>query len=215
MVIFDCDGVLIDSEALSNQIAMDMLSDAGWAMTVEECEQRFIGLSFSAVQRIAENHLGRPLGADWVARVVARVIDVMQRDARPMPGARCALDAVTAAGLPWRIASNSSHAEMIARFGRVGWRDLVAGRVHSAEDVSVGKPAPDLFLAAAHAENIDPARCLVIEDSVAGATAARAAGMRCLGLAPRGDGAGLIAAGAILIRSLHELPALLREATPI
>ena len=216
MVIFDCDGVLIDSEALSNRVATDMLAEAGWVMSFEECERRFIGLSFGAVQIEAEARLGRSLGRDWQAHVVARVVEVMRRDAELVPGAREAVDAVISLGLRWRIASNSSHAEMDAKFGRTGWTDLVAGRAHSALDIiargGAGKPAPDIYLAAAEAEGIAPAHCLVIEDSEAGAWAARAAGMHCLGLARHGDGARLRKAGAILFRSMHDFPALLRAA---
>jgi beta-phosphoglucomutase-like phosphatase (HAD superfamily) len=216
LVIFDCDGVLIDSEALSNRVLAAVLTEDGWPMTKEECDHRFIGVSFYDVQAIAEAHLGRSLGADWVDRIVTRVTEVMRKDATPVPGAREALEAVTALALPWRIASNSSHTEMDAKFGRTGWTDLVAGRTHSAVDViargGAGKPAPDLFLAAAAAEAIPPAHCLVIEDSVAGATGARAAGMNCLGFAPHGDGAALRAAGAIPFRSMYDLPDLLRAA---
>jgi HAD superfamily hydrolase (TIGR01509 family) len=140
----------------------------------------------------------------------------MSLSAEPMPGAREALEAVSGLGLPWRIASNSSHLEMTAKFGRTGWRALVAGRVHSAVDLIASggkaKPAPDVFLAAAAAQTVEPAHCLVIEDSVAGVTAALAAGMDCLGLVPHGDGAALREVGAIPFRSMHDLPALLRAA---
>ena len=133
-----------------------------------------------------------------------------------MAGAREALASVTALGLIWRIASNSSDLEMNAKFGRTGWTDLVAGRTHSAHELvrlgGAAKPAPDVYLAAATADQVEPAHCLVIEDSVAGVTAARAAGMDCLGLAQSGDGAALRAAGAIPFRSMHDLPELLRWA---
>ncbi|MSP01619.1 MAG: HAD family hydrolase [Acetobacteraceae bacterium] len=216
LVIFDCDGVLIDSEGLCNRIVAGILTADGWPMTPEECEHRFIGMSFYAMQPVIETRLGRSLGHGWVDRVVADVTEAMAREVEPMPGGREALEAVTAMGLPWRIASNSSHEEMDAKFRRAGWLDLVSGRLHSAVDAvmlgGAGKPAPDVFLAAARAEGIDPAGCLVIEDSVHGVTAARAAGMDCLGLVLRGDGAALRAAGAIPFRSMHDLPALLKGA---
>ena len=115
-------------------------------------------------------------------------------------------------GLPWRIASNSSHAELQVKFGRNGLADLVAGRLHSHHDVPRGKPAPDLFLAAAAAEGVAPACCLVIEDSVPGVRAAIAARMTCLGFCPDDDGAHLLAEGAAPFHSLHDLPTLLRAA---
>ena len=216
LVIFDCDGVLIDSEMLCNRVVAEILTEAGWSMTAEECNDRFIGSSFYAMQPQIEAHLGRSLGADWVDRVVEVVTAAMEREVEPVAGAREALEAVIAMGLNWRIASNSSHQEMAAKFGRAGWLDLVDGRLHSAVDViargGAGKPAPDLFLAAAAAASVAPAHCLVIEDSVHGATAARAAGMDCLGFVPHGDGTPLRAAGAVPFHSMHDLPALLRGA---
>jgi HAD superfamily hydrolase (TIGR01509 family) len=216
LIIFDCDGVLIDSEALCNRVVAEILTEAGWPMTAEECEERFIGMSFYAMQPQIEAQLGRSLGEDWVDRVVDVVTAAMEREVEPMAGAREALDAVMAMGLRWRIASNSSHQEMAAKFGRVGWLELVDGRLHSSADViargGAGKPAPDIYLAAAAAEAIVPAHCLVIEDSVSGVTAARAAGMDCLGLVPHGDGARVRAAGATPFQSMHDLPALLRTA---
>jgi beta-phosphoglucomutase-like phosphatase (HAD superfamily) len=216
LVIFDCDGVLIDSEGLCNRVVAEILTEAGWAMSAEECEHRFVGMSFYTMQPVIETRLGRELGDDWVDRVVVVVTEAMAREVEPMSGGREALEATTDMALKWRIASNSSHVEMAAKFGRCGWMELVGGRLHSAVDVialgGAGKPAPDVFLAAAAAENVPPAHCLVIEDSVHGATAARAAGMDCLGLAPRGDDAALRAAGAIPFRSMHDLPGLLRAA---
>lgn len=216
LIIFDCDGVLIDSEALCNRVVADLITADGWPMTAQECEHRFVGMSFYTMQPVIEARLGRGLGTDWIDRMVTVVTDAMARDVEPVPGAREALEAVTALGLKWRVASNSSHTEMAAKFGRAGWGGLVAGRVHSAVDViergGAGKPAPDVYLAAATAEPASPAHCLVIEDSVPGVTAARAAGMDCLGLVPIGDGAALRAAGAIPFRSMFDLPDLLRKA---
>ncbi len=205
LVIFDCDGVLIDSEGLCNRVCAALLTEQGWPMTAQDCHDRFIGLSFPAMQPMIEAELGRTLGAGWVDQVVAAVTAAMTREVEAMPGARDALDAVTGLGLPWRIASNSSPTEMHAKFARVCWSDLVAGRTHSAVDVPEPKPAPDLFLAAAAAERVDPRACLVIEDSVPGATAARAAGMDCLGLVPHGDESGLRAAGAVPFRAMGDL----------
>ena len=213
MVIFDCDGVLIDSEGLCNRVVAEILTRDGWPMSPEECEHRFIGMSFYAMLPLIEARLGRSLGESWIDELVNLVTEVMAREVEPMPGGREALEAVTAMGLPWRIASNSSHREMDAKFGRNGWRDLVAGRLHSSEEViargGMGKPAPDLFLDASLAAGVSPDHCLVVEDSVHGATAARAAGMACLGLASSGDGAALRAAGAAVFRSMWDLPGLL------
>ncbi len=181
LVIFDCDGVLVDSEHISNRILAEDLSARGWPLDAAEAERLFIGRTLADIRPMVEERLGHALPAGWRDEILARIIAAMQAEARAIPGGVEALHAVGALGIPWRIASNSSHEEMRAKFGRLTILDLVAGRLHSHRDVGIGKPAPDLFLAAAAAEGVSPAECVVIEDSVAGATAARAAGMDCLG----------------------------------
>ncbi len=214
MVIFDCDGVLIDSEALCDRVVAASVTEQGWTIAPEECHHRFLGLSFYDMVPLIEAHLGKPVGIGWVHQVVERLTVVLAQEVEPIPGAMEALSGVTALGLPWRIASNSSHTEMNAKFARVGWSELVRGRVHSAAEIigrgGRGKPAPDVFLEAAAAEGFDPAHCLVVEDSAAGAQAARAAGMACLGYCPDHDGAALRSAGAIPFRPMHAIPELLR-----
>jgi HAD superfamily hydrolase (TIGR01509 family) len=215
LVIFDCDGVLIDSEALCDRVVSADLTRQGWPLTPAECHGLFLGLTFPDIQSAAETHLRRPLGPDWVDEVVRRVTDVMAAEVEPVPGAREALEATTALGLPFRIASNSSRPEMAAKFARAGLSTLVEDRIHSAYDLIArgkrGKPDPDLFLEAAAAENVPPGACLVIEDSLAGVHAAVAAGMTCLGFSPETDGANLRQAGALPFASMFALPDLLRS----
>lgn len=211
LVVYDCDGVLIDSEPVVNRVVAEELTRIGWPMTPEESCARFLGLDLDAMVPLIEMALGRRLPAAWLPAIQARIVEALQTEAPMVPGAREALEVTTALGLPWRVASNSSHQEMQAKFGRNGLLEAVAGRLHSFTDVARGKPAPDLFLAAAVAEGVSPGECLVIEDSVPGITGATAAGMTCLGLARHGDGAALEAAGAILLRSLLDLPDLLRR----
>jgi HAD superfamily hydrolase (TIGR01509 family) len=214
LVIFDCDGVLIDSEALADRVVSRLLHEAGWPISATECHRRFLGLTFADIQAEAETYLGRSLGPDWLDHVVECVTTVMAVEATPIPGARQALEATTGFGVPWRIASNSSRPEMAAKFARAGLDDLVEGRIHSAHDLIAeglpGKPAPHLFLRAAAAQAVPPECCLVIEDSLAGVRAAVAAGMTCLGLSPDGDGAHLRQAGALPFPSMLALPNLLR-----
>lgn len=214
LVIFDCDGVLIDSEPVCNRVVAEALTALGWPMTTEICEQQFVGMSFHDMQPLVEAHLGRALPASWIADLTTDVARTMETEAVVVPGAEAAIRAVAGLGLDWRIASNSSHQEMAAKFGRTGLSALVAGRLHSSDDAIAeggrGKPAPDVFLRAASSAGAAPSECLVIEDSVHGARAAKAAGMACLGFRPNGDGALLGAAGAVLFRSLADLPDLLR-----
>ena len=214
LVIFDCDGVLIDSEPLCDRVVAAELTALGWQMTAEESGRLFIGMSFYDMCPVIEAKLERPLPNHWVASLVGKVAAAMAAEVEMMPGARRVLEATSALGLHWKIASNSSHQEMRAKFGRTGMSDLVAGRLHSSEDVIAlgrrGKPAPDLFLAAAG--SAPPAACVVVEDSLHGVRAATAAGMQCLGFSPHGDGAKLAAAGAIPFHDLALLPSLFRAA---
>ncbi|HLB96641.1 MAG TPA: HAD-IA family hydrolase [Acetobacteraceae bacterium] len=212
LVIFDCDGVLVDSEPVTNRVVAAELTRLGWPMNAAGCQVRFLGMNLSAMVPLIEAKLGRPLPARWPHDLEERLVTVLGEDVELMPGAEAALAETTRLGLPWRIASNSSHAELRAKFGRNGLGDLVAGRLHSHHDVRLGKPAPDLFLAAASAEGVAPENCLVIEDSLPGVRAAMAAGMTCLGFCPDDDGARLMAAGAAPFHSLHDLPMLLRLA---
>ena len=209
LVIFDCDGVLVDSEPVVNRVVAEALTEQGWPMTGDESRERFLGLNLGSMLPIIEARLGRSLPAQWEADLVARLVRVLGEEVTLMPGAAEALAATTALGLPWRIASNSSHAELRAKLGRNGLGDVVEGRLHSHHDVARGKPAPDLFLAAAAAEAVGPDACLVIEDSVPGVTGAVAAGMTCLGFCPHDDGDALRAAGAVPFHSLYDLPDLL------
>ncbi len=209
LVIYDCDGVLVDSEPVANRVVAEELTALGWAMTAAESDGHFLGLTFTDMQPIIERRLGRALTEGWKQSLVQNVIDAMAAGVEAIPGAVEALQATTELGLAWRVASNSSHEEMAVKFGRLGIRDLVAGRVHSHRDVARGKPAPDLFLAAAAAQGVAPEHCLVIEDSVPGATAAAAAGMPCLGYAAHHDGSRLRAMGAVPFGSMFELPGLL------
>jgi beta-phosphoglucomutase-like phosphatase (HAD superfamily) len=213
LVIFDCDGVLIDSEGVASIVLSRELQRLGWMISAEECETEFLGTSLRDIIVKAEAAIGRPVPSDFGARFSAAIIAALQDDVAAIPGAAEALEQLTEAGMPWRVASNSSHDEMAVKFGRTGMVELVGGRQHSAEDMMRlglnGKPDPHLFLAAAEAAGVPPARCLVIEDSIPGSRAARAAGMTCLGFSPRGSGAELAAEGAGVFKDMAELPALL------
>lgn len=199
LIIFDCDGVLVDSEATANKVIAQDLTSLGWQMTPEESFKRFLGMNISDMQPMIEAHLGRILPASWPKELAARVIEAMKTGTYLMPGADEVLKKVTEMGLDWRIASNSSDAEMDVKFACTGLTALVKGRYISAGRVIAKggkpKPAPDIYLEAAREAGVVPARCLVVEDSPLGARAAVAAGMVCYGLDPHGDGVALKAEG--------------------
>ena len=209
LVIFDCDGVLIDSEPASRRLLAEEATALGWPMQADEA-RRFTGLTWTAIRPVYEAAIGRKLAEDWPAALQTRLIAILSAGVPAMPGARALLEATRAMELPYRVASNSSHEEMAAKFGHTGLGDLVAGRMHSARDVARGKPAPDLFLAAAAAEGVRPADCLVVEDSVPGIAAAQAAGMRVVAFAPEGLHPGLPRAPDHVVTDLASLPALFR-----
>lgn len=210
LVIFDCDGVLIDSEPVSARVVAAQRTALGLPTTAEEAERRFVGMSLMEMQGKFEEELGQPLPDHWRDTVVRHIVAAMRQEAKLIDGAREVLEALTACGVPWRIASNSADVEMEAKFARTGLLGLTEGRTHAAPRLIARggrpKPAPDVFLDAAEAEGVDPLRCIVIEDSVTGVRAASAAGMAGYGFAPKGDGTALLEAGARgILRALDEV----------
>jgi HAD superfamily hydrolase (TIGR01509 family) len=211
LVIFDCDGVLVDSEPASRLVVYDEAARLGWALTETEADS-FVGQRWSDLQIVFQRHSAGLLPRTWPETMQARLLATLDGRLKAIPGAADLIHAVTAMGLSYRVASNSSHEEMAEKFRLTGLTALVSGRVHSARDVGCGKPAPDLFLAAAAAEQVAPAACLVIEDSRPGVVAALAAGMACLAYTPHGDPFGLAALGATPVTSLDQVPGLLHAA---
>jgi len=216
LVIFDCDGVLIDSESVANRIVAQKLTALGWAVTAEECDRLFLGMSYHDMAHELTLRLGRPLPDGWLDRLLTRVVRIMETDVTLVPGAQESLSEIIGLGTAWCIASNSSQQEMAAKFRCTGLTATMQGRLFSGHDMILqgkrAKPAPDLFLHAAETIGIAPAACLVIEDSATGIQAARAAGMDCLGLARHGQEAAHAALGAAPFTTMHDLPALLRRA---
>ena len=215
LVIFDCDGVIIDSEAIAGRITAASLTELGWPMTAEEAQHRFVGMGLADIMPLVAAAIGRPVPTDWRHDLKRRYVTALAEEVTTVPGAVEAMQALSARGMAWRVASNSSHEEMAVKFGRVGLSDFVAGRLHSYTDVARGKPEPDLFLATAAAQGVQPAECVVIEDSVVGACAAAAAGMDCLAYVPYGDGAALRQTGAVPFASMFDLPRLVDVAAPL
>jgi len=206
LVIFDCDGVIVDSEGIANHVVAERLTRLGWAMTPEEANHIFLGMSLDDMIPVIAARLGRVVPEDFEATLVSGILVELERSVGAIAGAREALRNLTAAGMPWRVASNSSHAEMTVKFRALGISELVAGLTHSFTDVARGKPAPDLFLATAAAAGVHPSDCVVIEDSVVGVRAAMAAGMDCLGYAPHDTASALRAAGAVPFGSMFDVP---------
>lgn len=180
LVIFDCDGVLVDSERIAARVQVALGEELGWRLTEAEVVDRFIGRSHAAIREQIAARLGERTAAIWLDRFEQLHGEAVDAGLAPVEGLPEALDALT---LPMCVASSGSHDKMRHTLGRTGLYDRFAGRIYSAAEVSRGKPAPDLFLHAARQMGVDPAACAVVEDSQPGVRAARAAGMRAFGYA--------------------------------
>lgn len=179
LVIFDCDGVLVDSEILAAQVTCQTLHAIGLAMSVEDVISSLVGLDAAASRLKLEEIHGVPLPVDFDEIIAKRLDQAFNTQLQPIAGI---VDLLRGLDRPYCVASNSGHERLRCTFAATGLAPLVEGRVFSADDVARGKPAPDLFLHAARTMGgIPPERCLVIEDSITGVTAARAAGMRVVG----------------------------------
>ena len=214
LIIFDCDGVLVDSEPLANQSFSRALKPHGLDWSVEETMRRLMGRSLKSCVEICEAELGRKLPDDFVERMQAVTYQSF-RDAplQPVAGVKDAVLALQAAGLATCVASSGSPEKMRFTLGLTGLWELFDGRIFSASQVARGKPFPDLFLHAASSMNQQPGESIVIEDSVPGVQAARAAGMRALAYAgaPYANHDALGAAGGFLFSDMKQLPELVRE----
>jgi HAD superfamily hydrolase (TIGR01509 family) len=178
LIIFDCDGVLVDSEVISCRAHAETLTRHGYPITSDQVFDRFLGRSMRQATVEIEAEIGRSLPDDFPAQVYAEVFRLFAESLQATPHIDAALAAIE---LPSCVASSGPPEKISASLNRVGLYDRFAPHIFSAVQVRHGKPAPDLFLFAAERMRALPARCLVIEDSVAGVTAGLAAGMAVLG----------------------------------
>jgi HAD superfamily hydrolase (TIGR01509 family) len=204
LVIFDCDGVLVDSDRISLRIQAERITLLGLEMSYEDCVREFLGLGMEATLEILGQRLGRPVPEGWERELAAAVREGFRRDLQPVPGVLQALDEIE---LPTCVASSGSHEKMRFTLGLTGLWDRFAGRIFSVEEVERGKPAPDLFLHAASRMSTLPERCIVVEDSPFGVAGAKAAGMAALGFAAATPFARLDAADAVFT-TMADLPGL-------
>ena len=209
LVIFDCDGVLVDSEPMSNRIFSAALREIGLEMSYEQVCREFIGLSTTRCIEIVQKRLGRPVPEGFVDELQARTFSAMRKELRPVRGVVEALERIR---LPVCVASSGEPEKMHLTLGVTGLGARFEGRMFSASEVARGKPFPDLFLHAARQMGVESQVCAVVEDSLPGVRAARAAGMSAFGYAERSDARALDAAGAVVFDDMKELPGLLNRA---
>lgn len=188
-VLFDCDGVLVDSEPITNGVLREVLNEAGWALTQGECERIFIGKAVRDERARIEAETGRPLTEEWMRAFYERRNRRLMAELQAVQGA---LDAVIAAHThtAGRIAcaSGADRPKVVMQIGMAGMAPYFEDRIFSGHDLPRSKPHPDVYLAAAAHLGVDPTRCLVIEDTATGAQAGLAAGATVWGYCQHGDG---------------------------
>ncbi|BAY99752.1 HAD-superfamily hydrolase subfamily IA, variant 3 [Tolypothrix tenuis PCC 7101] len=207
LVIFDCDGVLVDSEPIINRVFAETLTEAGFPITYAEVTQKFIGKSLKTCLEIIETSYNKPLPKNFMELCKEREIAPLEQELKPVLGISEVLEQIT---LPKCVASNSSHRHIQMVLKLTGLLHKFDGKIYSANDVSRPKPFPDVYLYAAEQMNTNPEDCAVIEDSVPGVQAASAAGMTVFGYAYHSDCTALAEAGAkIVFNDMRQLSQLL------
>jgi HAD superfamily hydrolase (TIGR01509 family) len=205
LIIFDCDGVLVDSERLVVRVEAEIVTDLGWELTESDVIERFVGRPAAYMHQEIERHLGRSI--DWEAEFESRYREVFEAELEPVPGVTDALRHIT---IPTCVASSGSHDRMRLTLGKTGLLDHFRGRIFSVDDVENGKPAPDVFLHAAEKMGASPGRCAVVEDSMSGVIAGLAAGMTVFGFSGGVTNAESLSVGeSVVFDDMAKLPALL------
>ena len=212
MVIFDCDGVLVDSERLSHTVLCEMMAERGVALGFDEAVELFIGVSLPVGMVKVRELLGGNVPADFLPEMGRRTRQAFLAGLTVVPGIVGVLDALRR---PYCVASNGNHAKVSFTLGHTGLLPRFAGRIFTADDVDRPKPAPDLFLHAARMMDAEPRHTTVVEDTPTGITAAKAAGMRAIGYAAMTPVDRLHAAGAdVVVQTMAEVQALLARPHP-
>jgi beta-phosphoglucomutase-like phosphatase (HAD superfamily) len=208
LVLFDCDGVLVDTEVVSSRTLAEMLTERGVPTDGDALRIRMKGTSLQWIVEESARQLGGTVPGGWMDEFIERRLVVYRQGVPQIPGAAAAVRAVQAAGILVAVASQGARAKMAVTLPASGMDEVLGDApIFSGDDVVRGKPHPDLYLHAAATLGVDPAHAAVVEDSVPGVTAAVGAGMRVLGYAADEDPGRLAAAGAEVFTDLHEVPA--------
>lgn len=214
LVIFDCDGVLVDSERLTVGVEARMLTDLGWPLTPDDVVARFLGRSSDAMLAEVASVIGADSARRFDEESTREIHRAFETDLVAVPGVTELVDRLHADGVATCVASSGSHAKMRRTLGLTGLHDRFAGRIFSASEVQHGKPAPDLFLHAARQMGVAPGLCAVVEDSAYGVRAALAAGMAVYGYAGGLTPVELLDdAGAVVFQEMSELGGMLAHSS--
>jgi phosphoglycolate phosphatase len=205
LIIFDCDGVLVDSEVIASAVLAKHLTLAGFPYTSQECMERFAGLSLDSCRVLIEVEAKKTLSEDFFLQVQRETFSRFSEDLKPVVGVIDVLDFVSEHQWSCCVASSGSHEKMALTLKKTGLQKYFSDRIYSATDVQYGKPAPDLFLYAAQSLSYLPEHCVVIEDSKPGVMAALAAGMQVCALGNQHEAS----ADTRIFTRMAELPAIL------
>ncbi|QJF50012.1 HAD family hydrolase [Roseobacter ponti] len=208
MVLFDCDGVLVDSEPLSGAVLVENLSRHGLDLGPDQVTGLFLGGTLAGVMQKARE-MGADLPDSWLNDTYQEIFTVLGEQVELIPGVSMVLDRLDAAGVLYAVGSNGPHRKMEISLRRTGLRSRLQGRIYSREDVAKPKPAPDVYLKASADAGVPPARCVVVEDSASGARAGQAAGMYVMGFAADTPAEHLLPHCDRIFTAMSELPELL------
>ena len=205
LIIFDCDGVLVDSEVLANQLLRDALAEHGLEMTVEQVVETYVGRSMDAVVSISEELLCSKLPDDFLEQLQIKTFALFEKELKAVDGVEEVLIALKETDIQICVASNGSFEKMNLTLGITDLKKYFDGNIFNSSQVKRGKPYPDLFLFAADQLQVEPAKCLLIEDSVPGVQGGVAAGMEVMAYSSRGNCEKLKKAGGLVIHDMHQI----------
>lgn len=209
LVIFDCDGVLVDSERITNTVLAEMLNELGLAVTLDDMFEQFVGHSITYCLELSEKLLQRSVPDNFEQEFHERTAIAYQKHLQPVPGI---VDILQGLEIPYCVASNSTHQEMQTTLGITHLLDYFEGKRFSVSDVARGKPYPDVYLYAAEQMGVVPNQCVVVEDTPTGTKAAVSAGMKVYGYAKLTPAQQLEKEGAIAFTNMQQLPTLISQA---
>jgi HAD superfamily hydrolase (TIGR01509 family) len=209
LVIFDCDGVLVDSELITNRVFAGMLNEMGIAVSLDDVFEQFVGRSMPQCMELTAGLLGRPVPEEFAPEFQARAAAALKSELKAVPGIE---EVLAGMGIPYCVASSGTHEKMQTTLGVTGLLPKFQGKMYSVTEVAQSKPAPDVFLHAAMQSGADASACAVIEDTPTGVRAGVAAGMTVFGYCAHTPRQWLIEAGAHYTFDLmRDLPGLIRR----
>lgn len=202
-IIFDCDGVLVDSEVLGVKVLLDMAAPYGVTMPLQDAVEAFSGIHLADGIKVLQKMAALPFPEDFEQLFRQRSYEIFKTEMKPVPGIKAVLDSLT---LPYCVASSGPMEKMRLNLTTTGLLSYFEGRMYSGYEINSWKPDPGIFLYAAEKMGFTPASCLVVEDSLAGIIAARRGGFKVFGYAKPFNGKELEKEGAVIFHHMHELP---------